>query len=821
MTAVRIKTSLLQEKLQDEATCSALSTPSVRRSTLLVDLHRYTLKQFSAELQDLFADDLRSFVSESSSYVVSYEVNLDGTVTELDCDSNVQKCIKQAATTGSVLHIAMKLHYKDRRNFNASGDVLPGRLEQALSGLQLKVDPKGPFPCTPADDSVQVTAPTGAGMILVPLDCDVIVAGGGSAGIGAALSAARSGARTVCIHGRPVLGGNASSEVKLHMVGADGAGRGEQNETEAREGGIVEETRLDNSLANPQFCAEMLDLTFLDKFRAEPNMTLLLNTWFTGVSQDDDGTIYVAHADNQITQKRYEISGKVFIDCTGDGRLGAEAGNRWTQGREAKSQYGESLAMDVADTLTEGTSLAFHARDMGKPMPFKPPPTFTRKFTADDFKFRKISAIDYGYWWIEVSYPYDNVSDGDEIMHELVEALIGIWDYIKNGGGKFSDDPTNWALDWFGLYPCKREARRMIGLHVQTQNEIIPEPTDFPDAVCHGGWPLDLHNPKGINDTQHPPYSSIRVPYIYGTPLRCLTSANVPNLMFAGRLASFSHVAFGSQRVMATCMTHGQAAGTAAAYAAQYGKTPQQVAADSNAVWSIQQQLLRDDQFVVHQINQDPRDMALKAKVSATSEMEGSEAKEVISGQTRAVFGPGGCLSGQCLPGTNKWMSSVIPATITLAWETPITIAQVQIIFDTGMWRRFTFSIKKEDQDAMIWGKAMPETVKDYNIQVCAHGSTEWQTAATVEDNYQRRRVHDLNLTGQYSALRVEVTTTNGYDHAHIYEIRVYPVGETGKFPTKPAGLKSSWPEIPEPAIGLATPKPPQDWLTGPNIPVA
>jgi hypothetical protein len=603
-------------------------------------------------------------------------------------------------------------------------------------------------------------------------------------------------------------------------------GRGISLETEAREGGICEEIRLDNSMANPQFCAEMLDLTFLDKFRAEPNLTLLLNTWLTGVKKDSDtGEILMAYADSQLSQKQFEITAKVFIDCTGDGRLGVEAGCQWTQGREAKSQYNESLAMDVADTLTEGTSLAFHARDMGKPMPFKPPPTFTRKFTEEDFKYRSISSVDYGFWWIEMSYPYDTVSDNEIIMQQLLEALIGIWDYMKNTAVKIKDiDTTNWALDWFGTYACKREARRMIGLQVQTQNNLIPEPTDWPDAVCHGGWPIDLHDPAGINDPSHPPFTSIATPYIYGTPLRCFVSANVPNLMFAGRLASFSHVAFGSQRVMATCMVHGQAAGTAAAYAALTDKTPQDVCKSTEDVWSIQQQLLRDDQFVVHQINEDPRDMARKATISATSEQEGSEAKEVISGQTRAVYGKGGCVSGQCLPGTNRWISKGLPATVTLEWSSPTTIDQVELIFDSGLYRFFTFSIKKEDQDRMIWGTPMPETVKDYTIEVLPSTTTTWHIVASVEDNYQRKRVHELNLTNQYTALRVTVTATNGIENARICEIRVYPQGQTGKFPKKPSMgsvMETKKEKLEKRMIRLATPTQPKEWYTGPDIPVA
>ena len=134
-----------------------------------------------------------------------------------------------------------------------------------------------------------------------------------------------------------------------------------------------------------------------------------------------------------------------------------------------------------------------------------------------------MSLYSAGFWWIEISYPYDTVSDNELIMQQLFEALIGIWDYMKNTAVKIHDiDTTNWAYvlihtsgvgcslpNWqsarvyqnylfaLGTYACKREARRMIGLQVQTQKDLIPEPTDWSDAVCHGGWPIDLHDPSG------------------------------------------------------------------------------------------------------------------------------------------------------------------------------------------------------------------------------------------------------------------------------------------------------------------------------------
>src|SRR5690349_14980551 len=111
------------------------------------------------------------------------------------------------------------------------------------------------------------------------LECDVLVAGGGPAGVPCALAAARNGARVVLCHNRSVLGGNASSEVRMHIVGADCSGtRGVELQTEAREGGIIEEIRLETAVANPQRSASMLDLVLYDKCRAEPNLTLLLNT---------------------------------------------------------------------------------------------------------------------------------------------------------------------------------------------------------------------------------------------------------------------------------------------------------------------------------------------------------------------------------------------------------------------------------------------------------------------------------------------------------------------------------------------------------------
>lgn len=317
-------------------------------------------------------------------------------------------------------------------------------------------------------------------------------------------------------------------------------------------------------------------------------------------------------------------------------------------------------------------------------------------------------------------------------------------------------------MTWFGNLPCKREGRRFIGQYVSSQNDIMRDPNAsppqapelYPDRVAFAGWRFDLHNPKGMFDPAHPPYTSYLTPYMFSTPLRSLIAKDVPNLLFAGRLASFSHVVFGSQRVMKTGSTMGQAAGTAAAYAVHAGIDPAVITSDPAHLWSVQQQLLRDDAYIIGLLNEDPRDLARSAIVTASSERApnatsalNGTAMNVISGQTRAVVTPlrsakdaGGVAEGQGLPGSNRWISQGLPASLTLQLQAPAAVAQAQLVFDTGMHRKLTFSVRQGGVG--VWG-AQPETVRDYSVEGrTADGG--WQLLCNVTDNFQRRRVHDL-----------------------------------------------------------------------------
>ena len=256
-----------------------------------------------------------------------------------------------------------------------------------------------------------------------------------------------------------------------------------------------------------------------------------------------------------------------------------------------------------------------------------------------------------------------------------------------------------------------------------------------------------------MRDPSHEPFTHQKMPYMFSTPLRSLISKDLTNLFFAGRLASFSHVVFGSQRVMRTCATQGQAAGTAAAYGIAHGVDPIALKDHPEAVWSIQQQLLRDDAFIIGSLNEDPRDHARGAVVSASSERANASncradgsAANVISGQSRAVvtgIEPGGVPASQGVNGTNRWISVGLPATLSLALAggAPVAVKQVQLTFDTGMHRKCSFS--PQGKSGCPWGPQL-ETVRDYTIEGKDAGTGEWVALCNVTDNYQRRRVHTL-----------------------------------------------------------------------------
>jgi hypothetical protein len=605
-----------------------------------------------------------------------------------------------------------------------------------------------PAPARPDFDRI---APTGAPyaaaerhMREVVLDTDVLVAGGGLAGVCAAISAARNGARVVLVQDRSRLGGNSSSEVKMHVVGANS----HNGRPGWRESGLLEELRLADAVNNPQRCWELWDLLLYDKVVSEPNITLLLETILYSASVKD-GSIVEAAARCDKSEHLYRIRAKQYCDCTGDSRLGLEAGAEMRTGREARAEFGESLAPEQPDNRTLGSSILFTSKLHRQPMPFTPP-AWARKITKQQLLHRPTNSWEYGYWWIEWGGDKEVIADNERIRFELLSIVMGVWDYIKNSGDY--PDSRYWAMDWVGMMPGKRGSRRLEGDYTLKQQDLMSG--SFSDAVAIGGWPMDGHPPEGFDRPDLPPNSVLRPPEVYDIPLRSLYSRNIANLWMAGRNISASYVAFTSARVMATCAVEGQAVGTAAAMCVETRIAPRELARDPKRVAHLQQRLLRDDQSIKSVRNQDPLDQARTARLTASAEEGAAKAANVIDGHLRDLPDAKGD-----------------PAWVALNWEQPRRIALVQITFDTGFKRQLTLSAQ-EAQQVNLLRAPQPETARDYEIEVLTP-SNQAVKVASVTGNFQRQRRHRFDAV-EAKAVRVTVRATNGDPLARIVEVRCY-----------------------------------------------
>jgi len=615
-----------------------------------------------------------------------------------------------------------------------------------LSGYSLVVlaDTLGPAPVVLAD-TLPPTARAGSlaaepHMTLIELETDLLVAGGGLAGVLAAIAAARHGARVILVQDRSRLGGNSSSEVKMHVLGANTHNRG------WREGGIIEELWLTDAVRNPQRSWELWDLLLYDKVVSEPNITLLLDSALYRATVKG-GRIQEAMVRSDHTEQIYRIRAKMFCDATGDSRLALEAGAELRGGREARGEFNESLAMEKADGETLGSSVLFTSRHYDRPMPFTPP-AWARKIGKEHLKFRAVNSWEYGYWWVAWGGDKNTIRDDQRIRFELLSIALGVWDYIKNSG----DQPSSaaWAMDWIGMIPGKRGSRRVVGDHILTQSDLM-NGGQFDDAAAIGGWAMDDHPPAGFDREDLKPNVATRLPGPYNIPLRSLYSRNIGNLFMAGRNISCSHVAFTSARVMATCAVEGQAAGTAAALCLERGIAPRELYRDKALLKQYQQTLLRDDQTIRGVVNEDPADLARRAHVEAP-------AAKVIDGHVRGD--------------THLWVAKMEgEPSIELSWPAPRKISEVQLTFDTGFGRMLTLSAQASVNREMIRG-AQPETVRDYTVSVRKAGGS-WSEVVSVTGNFLRLRRHRFAPV-EAEALRVTVKATNGGDTARVFEVRCY-----------------------------------------------
>ncbi len=553
---------------------------------------------------------------------------------------------------------------------------------------------------------------------------DLCVVGGGMAGLCCALAAARHGIRVVLIQDRPVLGGNASSEIRMWIGGSQGK--------DTREGGIIEEIFLENFHQNPSLKYTLWDSVLYQKAMAEENLTLLLNSSCLDCTMNGN-TVQSVKAWQSNAETFHVVSATYFADCSGDSILSTLTGAEFMYGREAKSEFNETIPPDEADKKTMGMSCLFQIRETDHPVPFTKPAWAYTYETDADLPFKDHHKND-NFWWIEIGGVWDCVHDTDRCRDELLKICYGVWDHMKNHG---DHGVENWELEWLGFLPGKRESRRYVGKYIVTQNDVEAE-GKFDDIVAYAGWSMDDHFPEGFYYTAGHPTIYHPAPAPWGLPLRCMLSKNIENLCFAGRNISVTHAALSSSRVMATCAILGQALGTAAAQAAKNG-----VALENVDIPTLQQTLMQDDCYIPwHKREQS----ALTKKAVCTADV-------VRNGIERGE--------------ENTWVGKAGDV-IEYHFEKDTAVRELRLVFDSDLNRKYH---NMPCNYPLVQSRFhLPKTIiKAYRIE----GITESGDVVTlcVDDNYQRFVRHAVDWC--VKTVRFVPLATHGCEDFRLFGFEV------------------------------------------------
>ena len=593
---------------------------------------------------------------------------------------------------------------------------------------------------------------------------DVCVVGGGIGGMFTAISAARHGAKVVLMHDRPVLGGNASSEIRMWISGAGTRVR------DLQETGIMEELQLENMHRNPRRNFTTWDALLYEMVRFEPNIELLLNCTCCDATMDGS-RIESVRGFQLTTYKWHEVHAKIFVDSSGDSILAPLTGAEYKVGREAKSEYNEEFGLEQADNHTMGMSILIQCRETDHPISYTPP-TWAYDFPDDDAMNNKphdLHAINTNFYWVELGGMQDSIGDTEEVRDELLKIAFGVWDHMKNHGDHGAE---NWDLEWIGFLPGKRESRRYVGDYVLTQHDV-ENCTPFVDTIAYGGWQIDNHLPGGFRmDAKGGAHlQKRRLSEPYPIPFRSLYSHNIENLMFAGRNISASHVAFSSTRVMGTIGLLGQAAGTGAAIAVHHDLTPRQ--ACQQYITEIQDTLMEDDCFLP----------GLRRKIAplskeATLTCDYGDCSDLINGLDRRIWGKDNGYFGK----TNK--------AVTYTFSEPKHVAGFRLVVDSDLNREFVegnpdglnttsvmFYPYSHNQTTFGFPKCM---IKHYKIEAQGEDG-QWRVVYEDKENHQRfikqplditaRAVRFIPLSTYFSETKVE---DYGSSVAHIFNFEVF-----------------------------------------------
>ena len=376
---------------------------------------------------------------------------------------------------------------------------------------------------------------------------DFVIVGGGLPGTCAAVAAARRGLKTVLLQDRPVVGGNASEEVRVWSAG------------EARYD-LVRELR--GTFMNMEDAAKLSDARRMDIVRHEPNLDLRTSYRVFAAEKAADGSIVAVKALDLKRNRVVRFAAPLFADASGDGWLGVYAGADARMGREAKDEFGESFAPEKADGDTLGASLMWTSADGNAPVPFSAP--WAEPHAQGVVKVN-------GEWNWEYGIHRDMIAEGEAIRDRLFLAIYGSFSLAKK-----DPENANRVLNFVPFILGKRESRRLMGDYIYSEKDVT-EKRQFEDAIAAGSWSIDLHydtfkpGVDFLTTCKQPHYGRYWIPY------RSIYSRNVPNLFVVGRCFSCTHVGLGGPRVINTLSQLGVAAGEAAALCKEHGIRPRGV----------------------------------------------------------------------------------------------------------------------------------------------------------------------------------------------------------------------------------------------------
>ncbi len=578
---------------------------------------------------------------------------------------------------------------------------------------------------------------------------DFVVVGGGIAGTCAAITAARLGLQVALIQNRPVLGGNNSSEIRVHLQG------GIHLPPYPALGGVVAELAPKRS-GNAQPAEVYEDEKKLQVVRAEKNLHLFLNTHVFRVEKQDDRIVAVIGRDIR-TNRELRFPARWFADCTGDGNLGFLAGADYRYGRESREETGESLAPDKPDRQTMGTSIQWYSVHTDQPTTF---PECPWAIQFNEHTYQKALA---GEWNWETGFRLDQVVDFERVRDHGLRAVYGNWSYQKNHAPD-KEKYANRRLEWVAYIGGKRESRRLLGDVILRQQDV-DEAVEYPDASFTTTWHIDLHYPAQSDKFPGEEFRSVAQFHKikpYAVPYRCLYSRNVPNLFMAGRNISVTHVALGTVRVQRTLGMAGEVVGMAAAVCGKHSADPRDVfekyleelkehmrrgvgkgpipAPTTSAGEPVT--ALRPPQW----LNSAGPNLARRAKVTVSSCLDEKQ------------YPPASINDGQIDIRSNKgrWVSGKqLPHTVELTFDEPVSVGAMRVV----------------SGQTAPGGAITP--MKDFSLQY--HDGQQWRDVpgAQVAGNQQA----DISLRFkpvQSARFRLLVTAAPG-DLARLWELELYP----------------------------------------------